>query len=87
MGRLEAYKGIIDYYTDANRMCKAFSSGCKECPLHVEYDEGGGCDKSIFSFSWNKEEGKEDIRRALYKMYVVGKWCDEHPEEADNDTV
>ena len=91
MGRLEAYKGIIEYYLDANRMCQSFikGEGCENCPLHIVMDdERTGCEKTIFSLFLDKEDEKIGVKDALYKMYVVAKWCDEHPEtEAENDVI
>lgn len=85
MGRFEAYKGLIEYYKDANRLCNAKCPKCEECPLHVILDDGdSGCDRSILSFSF---EEKADMSKALYKMYVVSEWADKHPEEDTNDVI
>ena len=88
MGRLEAYKGIIEYYKDANRLCRANGPGCNNCPLHIVFEDGeGGCDRSILSFSLSEADGKADMSKALYKMYVVSEWADKHPEEDTNDVI
>lgn len=78
MGRFEAYQGLIEYYKDAHRMCEEFCPKCEKCPMHVILDDGAeGCGRSILSFNINNEI---ETGKALYKMYVVGKWADEHPE-------
>ena len=87
MGRFEAYKGLIEYYKDADRLCRTISA-CEKCPLHVVFKDGeGGCDKSILSFSITNSELRDDIGKALYKMYAVSEWVDEHPEEDTNDVI
>ena len=89
MGRFEAYKGLIEYYKDVNRLCRSFKPGCCEhCPLHIVYEDGmGGCDRSILGFSLSEADGKADMSKALYKMYVVSEWADKHPEEVKNDVI
>lgn len=88
MGRFEAYKGLIEYYKDANRLCRANLPGCINCPLHIVYEDGSsGCDRSILSFSLSEADGKANMSKALYKMYVVSEWADKHPEEDTNDVI
>ena len=91
MGRFKAYEGLINYYLDANRMCRSFLKGlgCEKCPLHIIMDEERtGCDKDVFSFNIGEKDEKRGVKDALYKMYAVAKWCEEHPEtEAENDVI
>lgn len=88
MGRFEAYKGLIEYYKDANRLCNSLCPKCEWCPLHVTLEDGeDGCDRSILSFSLSEVDGKANLCKALYKMYVVSEWADKHPEEDTNDVI
>lgn len=88
MGRFEAYKGLIEYYKDANRLCRSNRPGCNDCPLLITFKDGeSGCDRSILSFSLSEADGKADMSKALYKMYVVSEWADKHPEEDTNDVI
>lgn len=88
MGRFETYKGLIAYYKDANRLCRSNGPGCNNCPLLITFEDGSnGCDRSILSFSLSDADGRTDISKALYKMYVVSEWADKHPEEDTNDVI